>query len=368
MLFSNIVHLKALLMVLTAAVGTVAGGTMLSSYVNGGKVGPSFVLTINPSSLYLEQGTTLSSTVSVLSVNGFSGTVSLSVLFEGSKLTTSLSPTSVSVPANGTGKSSLAVTATPTSTIGSYNIIVIGIASSHGKTTYASSELSVQVVSNQDFTITSSPSSIVNNFGSTNTTTITVTSMNGYSGTVSLTFTAPFGYITLTGSQNPLTLSSGGTNSSTLTIATSLSTSLGTYNITVMGTAGSRTHSTVISLTVVDPIVPPPVIESLKLNSYQFINGTSLSLIIQNTGNSSVTLQSYVVMDSSGNTWGLSNFAGPTIIPNSLGTAIILIGANCPGCVYGGIPGLFFQFNVGQTYTVTVTTVMNNQFSFTVTR
>jgi hypothetical protein len=366
MLFSNLVHLKGLLMVLTAAVGTIAGGTALSSYVNGGKAGPSFLLTANPTTLTIEQGTSLSSTISIISVNGFSGTVSLSILFAGSKLPASLSPTSVSVLTNGTAKSTLTVTAT--SNIGDFNVVVIGIASSHGKTNYASTEVSVHVLSNQDFTINSSPSSIVNIFGSSNTTTITVTSMNGYMGTVGLTFTAPFGYITVTGSQNLLTLSSGGTAVSTLNITTSLSTTLGSYNITVTGTAGSRTHSTVISLTVVDPIVPPPVIESLRLTGYQFINGTSLSLILQNTGNSSVTIQSYMVRDSSGNTWSLSNFAGPVIIPNGFGTAIILIGANCPGCVYGGIPGLFFQFTVGQSYTVTVTTTRNNQFSFTVAR
>ena len=366
MLFSNLVHLKVLLMVLTAAVGTVAGGTMLSSYVNGGKAGPSFLLTVNPSILSIEQGSSLTSSVSIISVNGFSGAVSLSLFFAGSKLPATVSPTSVSVPANGTAKSTLTVTAT--SNIGNYNIVVIGIASSHGKTTYASADLSVQVVSNQDFTITSSPSNIVNVFGSSNTTTVTVTSVNGYTGTVSLTVTAPFGYITVTGSQNPLTLSSDGTASSTLDITTSLSTTLGNYNITLTGTDGSRTHSTVISLTVVDPIIPPPVIESLKLNGYQFINGTSLSLVLLNAGNTSVTVQSYTVQDSSGNTWTLSNLAGPTIIPNDVATMSILIGANCPGCVYGGIPGLFFQFNVGQSYTVILTTTRSNQFSFTVTR
>ena len=366
MLFSNLVHLKGLLMVLTAAVGTVAGGTMLSSYLSGGKAGPSFLLTVNPSTLSLEQGASLTSTVNVISVRGFSGTVSLSLFFTGSQLPASLSPESVNVPVNGTARSTLTVTAT--NTIGNFNIVVVGIASSHGKTNYASTELSVQVVSDQDFTITSSPSNIVNVFGSSNTTTITVTSMNGYTGTVDLIFTAPFGYITVTGSQNPQTLSSGGTASSILNITTSLSTTLGTYNITVTGTAGSRTHSTVISLTVVDPIVPPPVIESLKLSTYQFTNSTTLSLVLQNNGNTSVTLQSYVVRDSSGNTWSLSNFAGPVMTPNGFGTAIILIGANCPGCVYGGIPGLFFQFTIGQSYTVILTTTRNNQFSFTVTR
>jgi hypothetical protein len=366
MLFNNLVHLKGLLMVLTAAVGTVAGGTMLSSYVNGGKAGPSFLLTLNPSTVTLEQGATAASTISIISVNGFSGTISLSLFFTGSKLPASVSPTSVNVLTNGTAKATLTVTGTGST--GTYNIVVIGIATSHGKTTYASADLTVQLVSNQDFTITSSPSSIVNIFGLSNTTTITVTSLNGYAGTVGLTFTAPFGYITVTGIQNPLTLSSGGTAVSILNITTSLSTKLGTYNITVTGTSGSRTHSTTISLTVIDPILPPPAIESLKLASYQFVNSTTLSLILQNTGNTTVTLQSYTVRDASGNSWSLSSFAGPMIIPNGFGTAIILIGANCPGCIYGGIPGLFFQFNAGQSYTVTVTTTRNNQFSFTVTR
>src|SRR5437879_337915 len=286
MLFNNLVHLKGLLMVLTATVGTVAGGTMLSSYVSGSKAGPSFLLTVNPSTLSLEQGASLTSTVNVISVRGFSGTVSLSLFFTGSQLPASLSPESVNVPVNGTARSTLTVTAT--NTIGNFNIVVVGIASSHGKTNYASTELSVQVVSDQDFTITSSPSNIVNVFGSSNTTTITVTSMNGYTGTVDLTVTAPFGYITVTGSQNPLTLSSDGTALSTLDTTTILSTLLGNYNITVTGTDGSRTHSTVISLTVVDPIIPPPVIESLKLNGYQFINGTSLSLVLLNADRKSV--------------------------------------------------------------------------------
>src|SRR3989441_12582588 len=130
MLFSNLVHLKGLLMVLTAAVGTVAGGTVLSSYVNGGKAGPSFLLTVNPSTLSLEQGASVASTVNVISVRGFSGTVSLSLFFTGSQIPASLSPGSVNVPANGTARSTLTVTAA--NTIGRFNISLFCIASTHG--------------------------------------------------------------------------------------------------------------------------------------------------------------------------------------------------------------------------------------------
>src|SRR5438309_2801227 len=138
MLFSNLVHLKGLLMVLTAAVGTVASGTMLSSYVNGSKAGTSVLLTVNPSTLSIEQGASLTSTVIVISVRGFSGTVSLSLFFTGSQLPASLSPGSVNVPVNGTARSTLTVTGT--NTIGSFNVVVVVIATSHGKTNYASTE------------------------------------------------------------------------------------------------------------------------------------------------------------------------------------------------------------------------------------
>jgi hypothetical protein len=366
MLFSNLVHLKGLLMVLTAAVGTAAGGTMLDSYANSSRSAPSFLLTTNPSTLYLEQNATLASIVSIISVNRFSGTVSLSLFFIGAKLPATLSPSSVRVPVNAAAKSTLTVTAT--SAIGNYTIVVIGIASTHGRTNYASATLAVQVVSSQDFTISSNPSNIVNIIGSSNTTTITLTSIKGYTGNVSLTLTAPFGYITVTGSQSPLTLSPGGTANSTLNIATSTNTTPGTYTLTVTGTAGSRVHTTTITFTVSDPLPPPPVTESLKRAGFEFNNGTSLTLNLQNAGNYSTTLTSYVVRDSSGDSWSLASWAGPTIIPNGLGTASILIGSSCPSCVYGGIPGLFFQFTVGQSYTVTVTTARDNQFSFTVTR
>src|SRR5260370_7601215 len=99
MLFSNLVDLKGLLMVLTAALGTFAGGTVLSSYVNGGKAGPSFLLTASPTTLTIEQGTSLNSTISLITVNGFSGTVSLSIFFPSSKPPSSSNPTLLTLPA-----------------------------------------------------------------------------------------------------------------------------------------------------------------------------------------------------------------------------------------------------------------------------
>ena len=364
MAYSSLIHLKTLLMVLTAAGGTVTGGVLANSYVNSANRDPgSFLVTLDPSTMWTVQGASSTSTITITSINSFSGTVTLSLYFPGTTFTASISPTSVSVPSNSIAKSALSITAP--NTPGSYSVVVIGVSSNHGKTSYSSSMLTVQVVSSQDFTITSMPTRITTTTGATNTTTITVTSINGYTGNVSLTVTAPFGYITVTGGQNPLVIASGGAASSTLAITTSTNTAEGNYSIIITGSDGSRSHSTTITLKVVDPV--PVITESLFLNSYHFNNSTSLTLFLQNTGNGTITLQSYVIRDSSGNAWSLTSWTGPTIEVNGIGSANILIGSSCPGCIYSGITGLFLQFQQGQTYMVTVTTDRNNQFSFTVT-
>ncbi len=347
-------------MVLTAAGGTVTGGVLANSYVNSANRDPgSFLIMLDPSTMWTVQGASSTSTITITSINGFSGTVTLSLYFPGTTFTASISPTSVSVPSNSIAESTLSVTAP--NVPGSYTVVVIGVSSSHGKTSYSSSMLTVQAVSSQDFTITSMPTNITTKNGATNTTTITVTSINGYTGNVSLTVTAPFGYITVTGGQNPLVIASGGAASSTLAITTSTNTAEGNYSIIITGSDGSRSHSTTITLKVVDPV--PVITESLFLNSYHFNNSTSLTLFLQNTGNGTITL----IRDSSGNAWSLTSWTGPTIEVNGIGSANILIGSSCPGCIYSGITGLFLQFQQGQTYTVTVTTDRNNQFSFTVT-
>lgn len=359
-MFGNLVHMKALLMVLTAAAGTVAGGTMIGSYI-GSKTSASFLVTLNPSSMTVDQMAQSTSTVTVMSLNGYAGTVGLSLYYPGQKITTSLTPTSVTLTANSQAQSTLSLTA-PNST-GTYTIIVIGVSTNHGKTSYSTTMLTVQVTSKQDFAISTSNPIITNYMGSSNTTTINIASLNGYTGDVNLTVTSPFGYITVTGGQNTLSLSSGGTAATVLTISTMASTALGNYTLVVTGTDGIHTHTTTITLNVLDPV---PV-EQLVMTSYHFVNGTELLLYLANTGNVSLTLQSYTVQDGTGDAWTMSNWAGPTIGQGTSSTTTILIGSSCPTCIYSGITGLFFQYQIGHTYTVILSTTRGNQFSFTVT-
>src|SRR4029077_4704814 len=103
-----------------------------------------------------------------------------------------------------------------------------------------------------DFSIVASPSSLSITAGSSATSTITVTSLNAFSGMVTLSATSPNG---LPSSLNPGTvnISAGGSASSTLTIASTSSTLPGSYTVRITGTSGGLTHSTTVTVTITSP-------------------------------------------------------------------------------------------------------------------
>ncbi len=88
---------------------------------------------------------------------------------------------------------------------------------------------------------------------------------------------------------------------------------------------------------------------------------------IRNSGTGNVTLAAYYVTDSSGNTWQLLSWSGPTIAPNTAKATNIPISTSCPSCQYTGT-GSGYTFTAGYSYTVKVLTARNNPFTFTVTK
>src|SRR5438445_4550783 len=92
-----------------------------------------------------------------------------------------------------------------------------------------------------DFTITANPSSLTINSGSSGSSTITVTSINGFIGTVSLSSSAGSSLDVYS-----LTVGSGGTATATLTITNPSSS--GTY--TVSGSSRALSHSADVTVTV----------------------------------------------------------------------------------------------------------------------
>src|SRR5256712_1882180 len=138
-----------------------------------------------------------------------------------------------------------------------------------------------------DFTITANPSSLTINSGSSGSSTITVTSINGFSGTVSLSSS--------TGSSldvSSLTVSSGGTATATLTITNPASS--GTYTVT--GTSGTLTHSADVTVTVLTVPSTPQNLQTTSGNAQVSLSWSAPS----NNGGSAITSYNIYRSTSSG--------------------------------------------------------------------
>ncbi len=104
-----------------------------------------------------------------------------------------------------------------------------------------------------DFQLTVNPVSVVIAKGSVTTLTITVTAVNGFTGTINLSGTiqpankhpptlSPINSVTLTAA-NP-------TGTTSLTITSTRSTNSGTYNVMITGTSGTISHTITATVTV----------------------------------------------------------------------------------------------------------------------
>src|SRR5438477_2289522 len=98
-----------------------------------------------------------------------------------------------------------------------------------------------------DFTISASPSSRTVAQGSSTSYTVTVTALNGFSGTVDLTASSSTGVV---GTFSPSSVVGGGP--STLNVTTT-GAPTGTSSITITGTSGTLIHSTSTTLVVTGP-------------------------------------------------------------------------------------------------------------------
>jgi subtilase family serine protease len=200
---------------------------------------PDYSISVSPSALTINAGASGSSTITVTSLNGFSGTVTLAAAAPNGWSASPI-PSSLMVSSGGSASSTLTITVPSNAAAGKYPVTVTGTSSSLSHTT----TITVQATS-PDFSISASPTSLRVRSGSSGTSTITVTSLNGFTGQVTLSTNAPTGWTT-SFSKNPIQTS----GTSTLTITVPTGTRSGSYTVTVKGTSGTLSHTTTITVSV----------------------------------------------------------------------------------------------------------------------
>jgi hypothetical protein len=211
--------------------GTPNGPGMIDALAPTSTTNPFFTLTALPSTIPLTPGGAPgTSTISLTPGNGFSGTADLTATILGAPtgVTASFSPTSIT----GGAGSTLTVSTTSSSPGGNLILVVTGTSGSLVQTAYVTLAL-------PDFALAAAPTGIYLNQGASAPSTITVSSENGFSGSVTF---SPVGGLPggVTGSFNPTTTSS--TSTLTLTASSTASTGSGAA-LTITGTSGGITQT-----------------------------------------------------------------------------------------------------------------------------
>ena len=201
---------------------------------------PDFTLSATPTSQSVIPGGSTSYTVSTGALNGFSGSVSLSVSGLPAGATVSFSPSS---PVAAGSSSTLTITTTASTPISNSTLTITGTS---GSLTHTAT-VTLSVAAAPDFTLSATPTSQSVIPGGSTSYTVSTGVLNGFSGSVSLSVSGlPAG---ATVSFSPSSTVAAG-SSSTLTITTTASTPISNSTLTITGTSGSLTHTVTVTLNV----------------------------------------------------------------------------------------------------------------------
>jgi len=199
---------------------------------------PDFSLSASPGSVTIAQGgPSGATTITVTPINGFSGSVSLSA----SGVPSGVTATFGTNPANNT--SALTFTASSGATIGTVTITITGMSGGLTHTTTVSLTVNSSG-GTPSFTLSASALSLTIHRGSSGTDTISIADAGGFSGSVTLSAAGLPQGASASFSPNPAA------TSSTLTLKVNKRARVGTYSVTITGTSGGVSGSTIISLTI----------------------------------------------------------------------------------------------------------------------
>src|SRR3989441_240535 len=224
-------------------------------------VQPEYTITASTTAIDIA-GQSTTSTITLTSVNGFTGTIALSDTVPSGLNCNTISP--ISLLGSGT-----ATVSCSSSTASTYTLTVTGTSGGIIRSTTATFTI-------LDFIVSANPSNLALSTGISGTSTITITALNGFPGTVTLT-TAPSAGLSVALSTGTIT----GSGTSTLTASSGAD---GTDSVLVKGTSGSLTKTTSVTVSVgsqATPVVSAPSADAVtQLNTLSFtVTGTDASTL-----------------------------------------------------------------------------------------
>jgi hypothetical protein len=243
---------------------------------------PDFFLTMSPIPWTIYPGDSATATITVVPNGAFTGPVTLSAYELPAGVTATFNPN----PITGTGV--VTMNASSTAAAGTSWVIIEGSAPS--TTGYEEFQQTVTAAPTPTFNVGVSPSSLSLVPGSSGTTTVTVTELNGFTGSLNLTATQLPNGVTASFGTNPTS------GSSVLTLTASSSTVPGIYPVNIFATNASDTQSFLTSLYLTINAAPSFTL-SASPTSLSIVPGTSVTdtiTVLPQTGfTGSVSLTAY---------------------------------------------------------------------------
>jgi subtilase family serine protease len=233
---------------ITGTSGSLTATTTVALTVSA-TASPNFTISASPASVTVTQGANGTSTITITSTGGFNSATTLSATGLPTGVTAAFSTNPVTPPANGSATSTLTLTASASATVGAATVTVTGTSGSISHSTTIA--LTVNASSGtKNFTLSLSPSSFTIDERGSVSTTLTVTSVNGFNSAVDLSVNEFPSGVSATASANPVTPPANGSVKVTITWSASRRAPTGTTTIELIGTSGSLTNETPVTITV----------------------------------------------------------------------------------------------------------------------
>src|SRR3989449_258065 len=330
---------------ISASNGTLTRSTTVTAHVSD------FSISISPSSVSGAVGSSTSATVTLSSIDQFTGPVALTVPPSSNSVSATVSPSSLTIASGGSATSTLSL---GSNTAGTYTVQVTG---SSGSLSH-SATVTYNVGAAPDFMISTSPTPVRANAGTAGTSTITVSSLNGFNGPVSLTATVTGGASgTTTCTLSPTSVTLGNSGTSTLSCSAS-STASGSFTVTVTGTSGSLSHNAIVTYNVgAAPDFTINANPSSVTTNLGVAGTTTITVGSQNGFNSAVSLTA-TIAPSSGLTCSLSP---SNVTPTSGGSVTSTL--SCTGATTGSYSVTVNGTSSSLSHSTTVTFQINGTSS-----